>query len=79
LEICNCERQCPITGYWHVETWVVAEASFLEAGISGSNEISHEQIERVVERILNLGEVPLVHANEWGFSNSEEKGEDLDP
>jgi Family of unknown function (DUF5677) len=52
----------------YVETWQVAMPLLEQAGISSDDNLTLEEIEPTINRLLALGKVPLVHAHEWNLT-----------
>lgn len=52
----------------HVETWEVSSSFWEGAAVRGDETLSFADTEPVLNRLLALGQVPLVHAHEWNLT-----------
>jgi hypothetical protein len=52
----------------YVETWNVTMPLLEEAGISGDESLTFDEMEPVIRRLVAIGKVPLVHAHEWNLT-----------
>ncbi|MBT2877757.1 hypothetical protein C0Q99_31350 [Streptomyces albidoflavus] len=51
----------------HVECWGVTAPFWEDAGVGGDETINFEDTEPLLNRLIELGKVPLVHAHEWNL------------
>ncbi|MEV0193391.1 DUF5677 domain-containing protein [Kitasatospora purpeofusca] len=52
----------------HVESWAATSPFWEGAGVSNNDSLSFSDTEPIVNRLLSLGNVPLVHAHEWNLT-----------
>lgn len=57
----------------HVETWKITIPFLEAAGLSSDESLKWDEMKPILDRLADIGKVPLVHAHEWNLSPAPDK------